>query len=166
MIDQLAVTSKDIQTKYIKLYKFLMQYLWEYSTVEALANLELECYRMFPDKELMLKYLKELKRKIESTYNELTEDDKPEFENIFTQFEKLIEDYDPDNAETELYSVNEPIELSSSDDKENNSDREDRIYKFGSIEKIEFDEGESAEEAENSEESVEEDKLANPFEEE
>ena len=157
MTDQVVVTSKDIQAKYVKLYKFLMQYLWSYSTVEALANLEIECYKMFPDKELMLKYLRELKRKIESTYNELSEDDKPEFEDTFTQFEKLIEDYDPEIAEAELYSVNEPVELPE-------SKKEDEVYKFGNIEKIESEEGESAEEVEEPEEK--EDKLANPFEEE
>lgn len=161
----MPVTSKDIQTKYVKLYKFLMQYLWEYPTVEALANLELECYKTFPDKDKMLKYLRELEHKINSTYNELSEDDLPEFKDTFDSIKKLIEDYDSETAKEELYSVSEPVELPSSDD-EDNSDREDRVYKFGSIEKIDSEEDESAEEAENSEEPVEEDKLANPFEEE
>ena len=157
MADQVAVTSKDIQAEYIKLYKFLMQYLWEYSTVEALANLELECYKAFPDKEAMFKYVNDLEHKINSTYNELTEDDLPEFEEAFNKFKQLIEDYDPENAEVELYAVSQPAELPISEDKEDN------IYKFGNIEKIESEEEESAEEVE---EPKEDERISNPFEEE
>jgi hypothetical protein len=111
----------------------------------------------------MLKYLKDLEYRINSTYNELSEENLPEFKDTFDSIKKLIEDYDSGTAKEELYAVSEPVELPSSDD---NSNHEDHVYKFGSIEKIESEEDESAEEAENSEESVEEDKLANPFEEE
>ncbi len=155
MVDEIPVTSKDIQAKYIKLYKFLMQYLWEYPTVEALANLELECYKTFPDKDAMLKYLRELEYKINSTYNELTEDDLPEFEETFEGFKKLIEDYDPENAEAELYAVSQPAELPKSDEK--------KVYKFGNIERIKSEEAESAEEVEEPEED---ERITNPFEEE
>jgi len=154
MADQVAVTSKDIQAKYVKLYKFLMQYLWEYPTVEALANLELACYKTFPDKDDMLKYLKELEYKINSTYNELTEDDLPEFEETFEGFKKLIEDYDPENAEAELYAVSQPVKLPKSDEK--------KVYKFGNIEKIESEEAESTKEIEEPEED---ERITNPFEE-
>ena len=156
MADQVAVTSKDIQARYIKLYKFLMQYLWEYPTVEALANLELECYKTFPNKDAMLKYLRDLEHKINSTYNELTEDDLPEFKETFEGFKKLIENYDPENAEAELYAVSQPVELPESEE-------EDEVYKFGNIEKIESEEAESAEEVEEPEED---ERISNPFEEE
>lgn len=154
------VTSVDIQNDYKKLYEFLMDFLWEYPTIEALANLEVACYHMFPDKEEMQKYLKELNYKIQSTYNELTEDNKDEFQKAYDKLEKSIDDYIPDDAIAELYSVSEPVELpvDSVDDKE--------VFKIGDIQHRHLDENDVDEENDEVIEEVEEDRLANPFEEE
>lgn len=157
------ITSKDIQNRYQKLYTFMMQYLWEYRVVESLANLEIACYRAFPDKDDMVKYLAELRRSISETYSELSEDDQPEFKDTFERFASAIEDYDSDNAEVELYAVSMPVELPGAD----NSAK--KVFRIGDIELSNPDEDEDAEEdvGEESEQLEEsEDKLANPFEEE
>lgn len=38
-----------IQNKYISLYKLLRNYLWNFQTVEDIAELEMECFRALPD---------------------------------------------------------------------------------------------------------------------
>ena len=159
MVDKTIVTSNDIQIRYQKLYKFLMDFLWEYDVVEALANLEIACYKQFPDKEEMTKSLRDLHRGILSTYNELTEDDKPEFEAAYTALESAIDEYDSDNALVDIYSVVIPEEPS------NDSDKPDKeVFKAGDIKKIPNE----VEEVESEVEELEETKpeITNPFEEE
>ena len=39
----------DIQSAYNNLYKVLRNYFWPIDTVEKLAELEIECYKSFPD---------------------------------------------------------------------------------------------------------------------
>lgn len=38
-----------IQNRYISLYKLLRNYLWNFQTVEDIAELEMECFRALPD---------------------------------------------------------------------------------------------------------------------
>lgn len=42
-------SSAIIQNKYISLYKLLRNYLWNFQTVEDIAELEMECFRALPD---------------------------------------------------------------------------------------------------------------------
>lgn len=152
------ITSIDIQAKYRKLYKFLMDYLWEYPTVEALANLEIACYKTFPDKEEMQEALKMLKQKIKTTYNELSEDDQPEFEDAVNALEQEIDEYDSENALAELYSVIVPEEM---EDVVESTE----VFRMGNIQHSHLSENDVVEE---NDEVIEEepDRLANPFEEE
>ena len=81
-----VITSSDIQVKYEKLYKFLMQFLWEFKVVQDLANLELAVFKRFPDKDEMMNCLRILKTSISYTYNEMAEDDDEDFWSISLSF--------------------------------------------------------------------------------
>ena len=43
------ISSRDIQNSYINLYRNLRNYVWEFHTVELLAELEIAVYKSFPD---------------------------------------------------------------------------------------------------------------------
>ena len=135
-----------------------MDYLWEYPTVEALANLEIACYKTFPDKEEMQEALKMLKQKIKTTYNELSKDDQPEFEDAVNALEQEIDEYDSENALAELYSVIIPEEM---EDVVESTE----VFRMGDIQHRHLDENDEVEE---NDEVIEEepDRLSNPFEEE
>ena len=158
-MDDKVITSSDIQVKYQKLYRFLMQYLWQYNVVEDLANLEIACYQRFPDKEEMLRCLKKLNNGIKSTYNELSDDEEPEFEAAYDALEAAIEDYDSENASVDVFVVSPPVEamelLNDSDDK--------KKFKIGDIEKK--DESEENEDESEEAESEPKERIVNPFEE-
>lgn len=160
MSDEQITTSVDIQNKYQKLYVFLMEYLWNYKVVEALANLEISCYKTFPDKDEMLKYLNELRKGIQATYNELSKDDEPEFEKAYTALENAINSYVPETALVELYSVANPLVLPDmgKDTKE--------VFK---VEDIQLHQKSENDEIEENDEVIEEDEqpteIVNPFEE-
>ena len=160
MSDEQITTSVDIQNKYQKLYVFLMEYLWDYKVVEALANLEISCYKTFPDKDEMLKYLNELRKGIQATYNELSKDDEPEFEKAYTALENAINSYVPETALVELYSVANPLVLPDmgKDTKE--------VFK---VEDIQLHQKSENDEIEENDEVIEEDEqpteIVNPFEE-
>ena len=153
------VTSSDIQVKYEQLYKFLMDFLWEFNTVQDLANLELAIFKRFPDKEEMLNCLKLLKQRISYTYNELSEDDETEFEDAVNALEDAINNYDEENTSCELYSVEEvidaPADIHAREDM--NLLEGKKKFKFGEIKKLTKEERELQEEAART--------LSNPFEE-
>lgn len=152
------VTSSDIQVKYEKLYEFLMQFLWEFEVVQDLANLEIAIFQRFPDKDEMLHCLRELEHSISYTYNELAEDDDTEFKDAFDDLATAIEEFDPEKAGCELYSVEEvvdtPRDVAASDDLEMPEGK--RKFKIGNIKKLTKEEKELQEEAART--------LSNPFE--
>lgn len=151
-----VITSSDIQVKYEQLYKFLMDFLWEFRVVQDIANLELAIFKRFPDKEEMAKCLRDLKLNISYTYNELSEDDETEFEDAVTELEDAINNYDDPGCE--LYAVEEviddPNDITASDKVESEIDR--RKFKIGNIKKLSKEERELQEEAART--------LSNPFE--
>ena len=152
------ITSADLQAKYEKLYAFLMEYLWEFKTVQALANLELAIFKRFPDKEEMQKCFRALKLEIFHTYKELSEDDQKDFEKAVDDLEQSIEDYE--DAGCELYGVEVYVdtpeeEVAASEDI--GSPEEKRKFEIGDIKKT------TAEEKALQEEAAE--TLSNPFEE-
>lgn len=157
-----AITSSDIQVRYEQLYTFLMEYLWEFKVVQALANLEISIFKRFPDKDEMSRNLQTLKRDISLTYNELDDNDEPDFKDAFEKLEEAIDAYD--NAGCELYSVQEVIddpedvEASEELDYRSNLDSESKKkpFRFGDIEKH------SKAERELQDEAI--DTLSNPFE--
>ena len=50
-----VITAEDIQISYIRLYKQMRQFTWPVRTVSALAALEVEAYKTFPEKDKLLK---------------------------------------------------------------------------------------------------------------
>lgn len=154
-----VVTSSDIQVAYEQLYGFLMDYLWEFKVVQSLANLEITIFKRFPDKDEMERYLRELKSSIAQTYNDLNENDRPDFKDAFDALETAIADYD--NTGYELYSVQEvidnPDDVEAAEDIDISTSETKEKFKFGKITKTTKEERELQEEAMNT--------LQNPFEE-
>lgn len=147
------VLASDIQVKYENLYEFLMDFLWEFEVIQALADLEISIFKRFPDKEEMLHRLDELDHSIKYTYEEQAETDHPEFKEAFEALRDAIEDYEDPGCE--LYSVEEfvsdPVSAASEP-----SGIEKRKFKFGDITETTKEEKELQEEAINT--------LNNPFE--
>lgn len=154
-----VITSTDIQNRYQKLYTYLMDFLWDFDVFEKIADLEISIYDTFPDKDNMLKCLKELQYEIKDTYEDLAENDDPGFEDAFKALQKSIDDYNPDNALVELYSVEQSVELPDDTDEEDTE-----VFRMGNIQHRHLDENDEVEE--NDEVIEEPDRLANPFEEE
>lgn len=162
-MEDTAITSSDIQVKYEQLYSFLMNYLWEFQVVQALAELEIAVFKRFPDKDEMSRCLRTLRHSISSTYNDLNENDEPEFKDAYEELEEAIENYDESGCE--LYSVQEviddPEDMGEGIEADSDIDFLEPVkkpFKFGNIRKITKEERELQEEAMNT--------LQNPFEEE
>lgn len=149
-----VITSSDIQVKYEQLYKFLMDFLWEFNVVQDIARLELAIFKRFPDKEEMEKCLRDLNRSISYTYNELSEDDEKEFKEAVEALESAIEDYEEPGCE--LYAVEEVIETPEDIKAAAEMESGKRRFKFGDIKKLTKEERELQEEAART--------LSNPFE--
>ena len=154
-----VITSADLQIKYEHLYKFLMDFLWEFPVVQSLANLEIAIFKRFPDKDEMLKCIHELKRNIAYTYNELAQADDTEFKDTMEDLESAIEDYEDPGCE--LYSVAEvidsPDDVAAADEiNAEDLDNGKRKFHIGDIKKTTKEERELQEEAANT--------LSNPFE--
>lgn len=154
-----VITSSDLQVKYEKLYKFLMDFLWEFQTVQALANLEIAIFKRFPDKDEMLNCLRELNHMISQTYNELSEAEEEEFQKTYEDLEKSIEEFEDPGCE--LYGVEEFID--SPDDVKSaeeidvvDQSEHKRKFKMGDITHTSAEERALQEEAANT--------LSNPFE--
>lgn len=161
-MSQPMITSSDLQVKYEKLYEFLMNYLWEFTTVQALANLEIAIFKRFPDKDEIQKYLRELEADISRTYNELAEADEIEFKETFEDLKQAVEDYDEEKTCLELYGVEEviddPDDVAAAEGIEVPETGEGKKkFKFGNIRHTTKEERELQEEAMNT--------LQNPFEE-
>lgn len=99
-----VITSQDIQNRYIDLYLFMMNYLWDLRVVKELANLEIAIYKRFPDKDEMSNCLHKLRYDIQATYNELAEDGEEDFKKYYEALDEAIEDFDA-NTGYEIYMV-------------------------------------------------------------
>lgn len=60
------IGNKELQAKYNDMYIELRNYIWDFNTVEHLADVEIEVYTIFPD---MLK----LRNKFNSLFNDMRE---------------------------------------------------------------------------------------------
>ena len=150
-----VITSADLQVKYEQLYKFLMDFLWEFTVVQDIANLELAIFKRFPDKEEMEKCLRKLNHSISYTYNELSEDDEKEFKEAVEDLEEAIENFEDPGCE--LYAVEEVVENPEDIKAAAEMESGKRRFKFGEIKKLTAEERRLQEEAANT--------LSNPFEE-
>lgn len=156
--DNQLVTSAELQVLYEHLYKFMMDFLWEFPVVQSLANLEIAIFKRFPDKEEMQNCLRKLKQEISYTYTELDKNNEPDFKESMEELEDAIEQFE--DAGCELYSVEEVIDspddvVDASDDIEAPKEGK-RKFKIGDIQKLTREERELQEEAANT--------LSNPFE--
>lgn len=60
----------ELQTCYVDLYTELRKYIWDFQTVEKLANLEISVYRTFPDVEEVRKHLTSLTQDVKHVFSE------------------------------------------------------------------------------------------------
>lgn len=87
------LSSIDLQNDYNALYTELRNYLLSLDTVDALANLEIEVYTSFPDKDKLVK----CSNKIRSDIREIINEDE-ELKKAFDKLVADIEKFDPNNC--------------------------------------------------------------------
>lgn len=85
------VTATSLQTTYNKFFTEFRNYIWNFSIIESLADLEIEVYQAFPDMESLKSKCKKFKRQISST-EAYKQDDK--FKTTFEEFESSVEEVD------------------------------------------------------------------------
>lgn len=83
------ITATNLQSAYNALYKEVRRYIWDFETVSALADLEVETYQVFPDMEQLSKKLATFKRYVDAT--DVLRDDE-DVKKAFDEFEELIND--------------------------------------------------------------------------
>lgn len=79
--------SANIQTAYNKFYRCMRNYIWDFKTIDLLAELEISIYRRFPDIADTQKVLEKLKAKIDKT---MKEDE--EFQRAYDRLKKVLAD--------------------------------------------------------------------------
>ncbi len=96
------ISSVKIQNNYNRLYAQFRKYIWDYDTIDKLAELEVECYKAIPDTDLVFSIAEKLQREIRDV---LEEDE--DFEKSFDRFMNYIENADDRNPYLKLYEVKE-----------------------------------------------------------
>lgn len=87
------ISSKQLQTAYNHLYKYLREYIWPANIVSHIADLEIETYKSFPDLE-----------ELSSRYNRLKSeclryiDDDEDLKAAFEEYREILD------SSNELYS--------------------------------------------------------------
>lgn len=97
------ISYADIRVCYNKLYEEIRKYIWDFHTVEALADLEIACYQTCPDISNIRYCLSELHTHISSLF---TEDE--ELQRAYEALHDLI--YSEDEYYVKLNKVQEVIE--------------------------------------------------------
>ena len=134
------VPATKLQSLYNKLYIQLRKYIWDFKTVEALADFEISVYRRFPDiSDVERKFNKLIKDVTSSDVYRDDEDLKYAIEDMRSQLD------DTDQFYADLITFREVVETDEDDDQEES-------------EGAEFN-GESEELNEESEESEESEEL-------
>lgn len=64
------ISQHEIQSLYMDLYRCIRKYLWPFNIVVHIADLEIECYKAFPDIELLRDRLKVLSSDVASVSRE------------------------------------------------------------------------------------------------
>lgn len=111
---------QDLQRAYIKLYKKLREYIWNVSTVEDIAELEVAVYNRFPDIHAVRSRTNKLRSDIRDVINtersqrNIYADDYT-LEDAINDFEELINSEDSNEIYSPLVKV---MEVSYSEDKE------------------------------------------------
>ena len=84
--------SSELQSKYVDLYRFLRGYIWDFETVEKIAELEISIYKLFPDMKEVKASMTELLRKIRSTDAYKNDEELKESFETLKEFAENIED--------------------------------------------------------------------------
>ena len=111
---------QDLQRAYIKLYKKLREYIWDVSTVEDIAELEVAVYNRFPNIHAIRSHTNKLRSDIRDVINaersqrNIYADDYT-LEDAINDFEELINSEDSNEIYSPLVKV---MEVSYSEDKE------------------------------------------------
>ena len=62
--------TNQLKTAYNRMYDVLSDYIWDYDIVEALVDVELETYKIFPDIESLRNKLRSLRMLVRQTADE------------------------------------------------------------------------------------------------
>lgn len=81
--------SNDLQNGYIDLYKQLREYIWDFNTVEILAELEISIFTAFPERDKVKSTLQSLKYQIKDQF-----EDNEDLKKAYESLEKLVESED------------------------------------------------------------------------
>lgn len=98
------LSSRELQSAYVKLYIQLRRYIWDFSIVEKIANLEISVYRTFPDVKEVYDNLEELR----SYIHEVASEDE-ELESALSNFSELMDSED-NSLYAKLNQVREVIQ--------------------------------------------------------
>ncbi len=96
------INTAEFRNAYEKFYTEMRNYLWDFSTLQLLADVEVATYQSFLD-------LKELKKKLDRLHpviKEIAEDDEY-LKEAYDDFYKLIEDNEESTMYFTLYQVEE-----------------------------------------------------------
>lgn len=90
------INANELQSAYVELYKCLRGYIWDVEVVELIANVEVECYKSFPDLRKLSSYLKLLKNEVRYKLPEPNE----ALNSAFDEFDNILDS----NSNTDLYA--------------------------------------------------------------
>lgn len=96
------ISCSELQTAYNDFYACMREYVWDMDVVEILAELEVECYDAFPDREKLLQTAEKLEREL---FRDFKEDE--ELKTSFDALKKIIED--DASIYVPLFKVNEVL---------------------------------------------------------
>lgn len=117
------VPATKLQSLYNKLYIQLRKYIWDFKTVEDLADFEISVYRRFPDKEDIEKVFYHLKRDI-TTSDIYREDDDLKY--AVEAFENQLDETDQFYADLDTFR--EVVDTNENDDSEEQEESEDSEF--------------------------------------
>lgn len=95
------ISQNELQSLYRDLYVCIRKYRWPFHIVEDIADLEIECYRAFPDLELVKNRLAALNQDM----LDVSKDDE-DLTKAFAEFQKVL-----DSAESVYNKLNQPQEV-------------------------------------------------------
>lgn len=84
------ISSVDFGNCYEKFYAAMRQYLWPYSTLEALADVEVDIYTTFIDMDKLSRDLEKLRGLIKEDF-----DDDPKLKKTFDELADMVHIVDP-----------------------------------------------------------------------
>lgn len=92
--------AEELQNVYVDLYIQFRNYVWNFDTIEALADLETAVYQKFPDIDDIKKKFKDFKKLVSSTG---TYNNDEELKEAFSEFEDMLDKVEEIFADIETY---------------------------------------------------------------